>query len=290
MGWGDYGFFPGLFASPRGIAVHQGLLLVAEAFSHRVQAFDLDGSFLYQWGLHAVVPREGEGKIHYPQGVAVAPDGSFVAVVEPFEDRCQLFGPLGGQDESAPVSPAPSSAVSHFGPQLDVSGRWLAVHEPEQGSLSIFDLSHEVPILVSTVGEPGRRVGQLSRRGRPFDRRHAGAGGRRRHVAAAALPVRSRRRGTDPFRSPRGALRQGVRLVAASLRRGRTGAAAGRRGPRRRRKHLPARRAQRSRARVHRRDEAAAQLGRIGLRARAFPRADGSSSRSRGSGSTWSTR
>ena len=54
--------------------------------------FDLAGAPLYEWGEHAVMPLDGEGRLHYPAAMAVSADASVAAVVEPFDGRCQVFG------------------------------------------------------------------------------------------------------------------------------------------------------------------------------------------------------
>ena len=89
--WGQWGTFSGLLADPGGIHHHDNHLYVADAHNHRVQVFDLDGRVTYQWGIHAFRPREGAGKLHYPNAVAVAPSGRLAVVCEGFEDRAQVF-------------------------------------------------------------------------------------------------------------------------------------------------------------------------------------------------------
>ena len=164
LAFGARGAFPGLFNSPIGLDLHEGDLFVADMLNHRVVVHDADdGEFKYQWGMHAVVPREGEGKIHYPEDVAVAPDGSFVAVLEPFERRYQRFLPLADGGDPSGSLPRKLAVESHFGPQLGVDGELLVMHEPESNAAMVFDLRKGMPIHVTTFGRPGSGGSQFGR-------------------------------------------------------------------------------------------------------------------------------
>ena len=164
LAFGDRGAFPGLFNSPIGLDLHEGDLFVADMLNHRVVVHDADdGEFKYQWGMHAVVPREGEGKIHYPEDVAVAPDGSFVAVLEPFERRYQRFLPLADGGDPSGSLPRKLAVESHFGPQLGIDGELLVMHEPESNAAMVFDLRKGMPIHVTTFGRPGTGGSQFGR-------------------------------------------------------------------------------------------------------------------------------
>lgn len=161
---GGLGNFPGQFVEPTAVALipGQNTILVTDSQNHRVQAFDLDGKFLYEWGKHAVVPREGEGKIHYPNDIAVSPDGSFVVVAEMFERRVQIFGPLAG---STRTNEDPGYSIpgvqTHFGDLMAVDGRLAAVWEPERRRVLVFDMGRSVPIHITTFGEYGTKLGQF---------------------------------------------------------------------------------------------------------------------------------
>lgn len=159
---GARGAFPGLFNAPAGLAVFDGELFVADTLNHRLVVHDAQsGAFKYQWGMHAVVVREGEGKIHYPEDVAVASDGSFVVVLEPFERRYQRFGRmLAGADPSGTL-PKKLVVESHFGPELGIDGDVLVMHEPESGAAMVFDLRMNIPIHVTTFARAGTGASQL---------------------------------------------------------------------------------------------------------------------------------
>ncbi|TMI71957.1 MAG: hypothetical protein E6H05_11785, partial [Bacillati bacterium ANGP1] len=89
--WGKYGSLAGQLAEPTGIAYHGGQIIVTDLVNHRIQVFDTQGKFVYQWGRHPAREHEGNGRMHYPSAVSINPSGSFAVVCEPFENRCQIF-------------------------------------------------------------------------------------------------------------------------------------------------------------------------------------------------------
>ena len=167
---GDRGAFPGMWQTPAGIATDGTSFFVTDQYNHRVVRVDARGETVDQWGQHAVKPREGNGRIHYPVR-AVHCGGSTpespaprVAVAEPFERRVQVFGPNDPSAAPAPrMTPLPSmdGVASHFSTELALDGRTLAVYEPESASVLVFDLRNEPPIHVTTLGGPGRTMGQF---------------------------------------------------------------------------------------------------------------------------------
>jgi DNA-binding beta-propeller fold protein YncE len=166
---GDRGAFPGMWQTPVGIASDGSAFFVTDQYNHRVVRVDSRGETLDQWGQHAVKPREGNGRIHYPvRAIHGGGDGPShaprVAVAEPFERRVQVFGPNDPSAAAAPrMTPLPSmdGVASHFSTELALDGRTLAVYEPESASMLVFDLRHEPPIHVTTIGGPGRTMGQF---------------------------------------------------------------------------------------------------------------------------------
>ena len=164
---GDRGAFPGLFNTPMDLAVHGDRLFVADHLNHRVSVHRVtDGAFLSQWGMHAVQPREGEGRIHYPEGVAISPGGDEIVVLEPFERRYQVFGRLEeGDDASGTGLPQRRGVESHFGTDIAADGDWLVMWEPEVGSVVVFNTAHGIPLHLSTftsAGPPPAGVGRLA--------------------------------------------------------------------------------------------------------------------------------
>ncbi|MDZ4830370.1 MAG: NHL repeat-containing protein [Phycisphaerae bacterium] len=161
--FGDRGAFPGLFNGPRGLAISGDCLYVADELNHRIEVLSFDGEFRGQWGMHAVVPREGAGKIHYPTAIAIAPDGSSAIVAEPFERRIQTFVALDASSAAAATMPALGGVQSHFGASLAADGDLLLLHEPETASVFVFDLRGATPIHVTTFGGAGAALDRFSR-------------------------------------------------------------------------------------------------------------------------------
>ncbi len=163
VSWGDYGPHRGLMDQPTGIACRDGEVFVADTRNHRIQVFDRHGDLHLQWGIHAIRLHEGEGRLHYPDALALAPSGAFGVICESFENRAQVFA-MGDPDEGTPT---PARAIkakqSHFGASIDVDGRLLAIAEPETHLLHVFETGKDVPILIGSFGERGKRFGQVIR-------------------------------------------------------------------------------------------------------------------------------
>ncbi len=157
--WGGRGPYSGLFHAPTGVAARGDAVHVADRDNHRVQVFDRDGNALHDWGVHAILPREGRGKLHYPSAIALAPDGSFVAVVEGFEDRVQLFGRESEARDAGPL--AERTTTAHYEGGCAAAGNLLAVLEPAGPNLSIFDLSIGTPVEITRIGTLGTEPGRL---------------------------------------------------------------------------------------------------------------------------------
>lgn len=163
--FGDRGPFPGLFVEPFAIEIVGDRLLVADRLNHRIAIHTLDGDPAGQWGMHAVVPRQGEGRIHYPVDLAVSPDGRRAVVVEPFERRVQWFEADAAAEPTVSQGELPSldGVLSHFGSGLAADGDLAALWEPETASVVVFDWSRELPIHVTTFGGPGTAPDRLGR-------------------------------------------------------------------------------------------------------------------------------
>jgi DNA-binding beta-propeller fold protein YncE len=163
--WGAWGPYPGLFSDPRGLDFCRGSLFVADRDNHRIQVFGADGTLRYRFGVHAIRPREGAGRLHYPDAVAVSPDGRRAIVCEAFENRCQLFGPF---DPEAPPDPLMGagldlSTVSHYGPRGDLDGDRLVLIEPESHSVQVFHYGLRDPAMVTRIGGRGEAFGRFIR-------------------------------------------------------------------------------------------------------------------------------
>ena len=158
--WGDRGPYLGLLADPEGLAVHGGRLFVADTGNHRIQVFDAAGKVRDEWGLHALAPRQGEGRFHYPNQIAIAPSGEFCVVLEGFENRFQVFVP-GERPEPQSFDQQRSDAPEHYGRMVSARGRLCAVAEPGRPSALLFEVSGEDAIKITSIGRYGSKYGQL---------------------------------------------------------------------------------------------------------------------------------
>jgi len=85
--WGGWGYGPGQFQEPMGIAVDRsGLVYVADWGAHVVQVFDPDGSWVRTIGK----PGEGRGELFRPTDVAISPEGE-VWVTDRDNGRISIF-------------------------------------------------------------------------------------------------------------------------------------------------------------------------------------------------------
>ncbi|MCP3905699.1 MAG: hypothetical protein GY715_18895 [Planctomycetes bacterium] len=163
--WGDWGPFLGLMDTPSGIVSRGDHRYVADTRNHRVQVFDAAGELVEQWGVHAAVAHEGEGSLHYPDSLAIATSGTFGVIGESFENRVQVFDAAGadapGPDPSA-IIPA-RRMKAHFGERIHLDGKLLAIAEPENYRVYVFELSKDIPVVIGDFGERGRRPGQALR-------------------------------------------------------------------------------------------------------------------------------
>jgi DNA-binding beta-propeller fold protein YncE len=205
--YGDLGVYPGFFSAPAGIACFENKLFVADSRNHRIAVFSRDGKPLYEWGLHALDPRQGEGHLHYPSDIAIAPSGEFAVVAEEFENRCQIFARETDPAEvqrRAEQALFGTGALAHYGPRVSAMHNAIALVEPETDSLLVFDISTPEPILISKFGGYGSKPGLLDEPdGIAFDRDRgllyvSDAGNRRIQVFSVARPADAPLR-YDPF-------------------------------------------------------------------------------------------
>ncbi|MCB9910892.1 MAG: NHL repeat-containing protein [Planctomycetes bacterium] len=161
--FGEYGWFPGLFSDPTAIEVHGDRWYVADCENQRIQVFGPEGEPLYRIGTHAILPREGEGKLHYPTGLALHPNGERLAVTEPMDGRVQIFGMApGAKPQVDPARPESVQPSPHYGEHWALGGGYLVIPEPESHRLRIFDLRlvpGQDPAMISEIGGWGASLG-----------------------------------------------------------------------------------------------------------------------------------
>ncbi|MFT7676069.1 MAG: DNA-binding beta-propeller fold protein YncE [Planctomycetota bacterium] len=166
--FGAWGAFPGLLSSPRGLARFGERIYVCDTENHRVQVFDAEGGALYSWGLHAIRPREGKGKLHYPSHVALNASGTRAALPEPLDGRVQIFERAPGPEpEPDPLRSLRGKPSAHLGQDWRVSANLMAAVEPESRRVLVFDLrlieGKDNPVQITTIGGYGQGLGFFER-------------------------------------------------------------------------------------------------------------------------------
>jgi len=131
--------------------------IIPDIYGHAIHQYDLEGNWLGKWGVHALLPHEGEGKLHYPNAVSVSPDGTKIIVCEGFEGRIQIFELGEGESESAPLI----ANIAHFGKQIDSYKDLILIAEPELGDVYLFRAGLSVPIPMTRFGGEGNAPHQF---------------------------------------------------------------------------------------------------------------------------------
>jgi len=76
--------------TPTDIAISRGDVYISDKDNHRINVFQLDGSFLHSWGEGG----SGPGQFQQPTGISISPD-NFIYVVDRMNYRIQVFQPNG---------------------------------------------------------------------------------------------------------------------------------------------------------------------------------------------------
>lgn len=167
LAWGVFGSFPGQLAAPSAVRIAGDLVsgervYVCDRDNHRILVFDLDGKPLYDWGVHALLPHEGAGKLHYPSQIAIAPGGARAFVLEDFEQRGQLFGPAGERD-IARLKEQELNTAAHFGGAIAARGDLIVACEPTAPGFLVLDTTPGEPVDVTRAAGHGARAGAFLR-------------------------------------------------------------------------------------------------------------------------------
>lgn len=204
--FGERGAFPDQFTEPTGITCRDGCAFVCDHLNHRIAVLDqATGRMAGWWGMHAVIPRQGKGRIHYPQAIAFTPDGSRAMVCEGFEDRVQVLSPGGPAPIDDGLSVPRDSVSSHFGADASAFGPIMAMTEPETGSVMVFNLMGATPAPghIATFGGsaalPGRFPSLASVCVLPGERIAVADRANARLDVIVASPDRSKPVAFDPF-------------------------------------------------------------------------------------------
>jgi len=131
--------------------------IVPDIYGHAIHQYVLEVNWLGKWGVHALLPHEGKGKLHYPNAVSISPDGATIIVCEGFEGRLQMFELGEGEPESAPLI----ANVAHFGKQVDSYQDIILIAEPELGDVYLFRTGLSVPIPLTRFGGEGNAPHQF---------------------------------------------------------------------------------------------------------------------------------
>ena len=141
-------------------------LVVADELNHRIQILDPEGGFVGFFGMHALIPRQGEGRIHYPRSVALDEAGGTLAVAEAFEDRLQVFRLKPEADEVDPSARGGTEFItSHFGADVACAEDLLALLDEETQGVALLDARNTPPIHMAIIGGSGAlpmRFGKVS--------------------------------------------------------------------------------------------------------------------------------
>ncbi len=161
--FGSRGQGPGQFSYPTDLDIHGDRVYVTDRGNHRIQVFDLEGKYLYEWGIHSVEPGDGEGKLHYPESLAISSDGTVAVVHEPLLGRLQAFGLTDEPAEKFMTDPVTLTGLGgHMGPRFSVHGSKVAVFDPEAQRVQLYDTGiASVPIKVTEFGGAGTGSGQF---------------------------------------------------------------------------------------------------------------------------------
>ena len=85
--WGITGSANGEFNNPESIVIYNNEIIICDKRNHRIQVYELDGTFLRQWGTFG----RGIGQFEYPNGLAICNDMNEIFVCDKLNNRIQVF-------------------------------------------------------------------------------------------------------------------------------------------------------------------------------------------------------
>jgi DNA-binding beta-propeller fold protein YncE len=159
---GGSGAEPGLFSSPRGLALGAGgAIYVADSQNHRIQVFDEGGQVLNTWGTFsdAITGDASEGAFNQPWDVATGPDHE-VVVADTWNHRVQYFDENGEFISSFGTHGIGAGIDALWGPRsaaVDHEGR-IFISDTGNKRIVVFDPSGST---ISEIGMGGVGLGQL---------------------------------------------------------------------------------------------------------------------------------
>ncbi|MGC9348839.1 MAG: flippase activity-associated protein Agl23 [Anaerolineae bacterium] len=150
----------GAFAGPRGVAVGpEGNVFVTDTGNNRVQVFDADGAFMFEFGRGG----DGPGEFREPAGIAISSAGE-VFVADTWHRRIQVFN-LDGLFLRQWEVPVWAYAQPDVRPHLAVNGERVIATDPAFQRLLVFGAEGELlftlrdddatirPAAVATAGD-----------------------------------------------------------------------------------------------------------------------------------------
>ncbi len=154
------GFFGGdgnELKSPRGIAVHDGVVYVADTGNNRIQLFGVNGVFLHTLALSAASSSEGTQEIPYRlkgnTGVALDSDGK-IYVLNTGDNQVKYYSPNGRYIASLPDVGNPAS--------LSVAEDGVYIADNTASTISKYDFDGKLAYTFGSKGEGKSQFRQIA--------------------------------------------------------------------------------------------------------------------------------
>jgi DNA-binding beta-propeller fold protein YncE len=154
--WGELGTGPGQFVFPTDVAFDdQGRVFVSEyGDNDRVQVFDGEGAFLFQFGRFG----QGEGELSRPQSLLI--DGDVIYITDSCNHRISVFRTDGTFVRNmGGIGSGPGEFRYPWGLDMDAAGNLIVA---EFGNNRVQLINRETGEGLGTWGRGGRRRGELA--------------------------------------------------------------------------------------------------------------------------------